>query len=151
MICILRETQIPEKFYTASKTRSIYAEIFVNPSKKEMREVAGPEGQIRFIADAKKGEMYVASEEALHYDIMDAIGRPIQRENALYGIAENDGGTWYMIEDITLEDLIYQGEVEIAEDILQNEWGWVERYVEVEGYLDSVRDMIEQQYEMEWD
>jgi hypothetical protein len=59
-----------EKFYDGVKVYGTTFEVFKNPTKKELKEVATGYGY-RFIIDFKKKDLYIASDDVFHYDMLD--------------------------------------------------------------------------------
>lgn len=66
---------INEKYETSFKDRfDKYHEIFINPSKKELRELSlKSRGKIRFIADKGMKKVFISDAEILHEDIQKNI------------------------------------------------------------------------------
>jgi len=114
---------IKEEFFLGFKYGGEYIEVFVNPSKKELKRIP----EIRFIADNKKKKVYAwDSEFAIHTDVWDKIGdsRDIyDSDTLLSGLAKKVGGKWKMTESDTYE---FGGNL-----INGGDFKWCDKYIEV--------------------
>lgn len=72
-----------EEFLTGEKIRGSYYEIFVNPTKEEVRDLGD---SYRVIIDAKEKRIYVTDSDLLHYD----MARIIKGEGYLSGFNYDD-------------------------------------------------------------
>ena len=132
-----------EKFLTAYESYRGYHEIFINPTKREMRDIMDKHKNLRFIADSKKKKVYVFSAEAFHgrtwnEHISKEIGdsRRMYDDETLFGGAIENG----QVENWGFRDGLYNPQ--ILSDWVNNpeifkfaqKWfdvmGWIER----EGY-----------------
>lgn len=86
------------------------AEIFINPSQKEMREAASNK-RLRFIAYAPKKELYVwCYDGSLHSDVWDTYIKNDCEDylgdiKAIWGIIKFIGGNWIMTRSDVLDML----------------------------------------------
>lgn len=111
---------IQEEYFTRAKLRGKSYEIFINPSKKELREF---KDDIRYIADLKKKKIFVWDAWGpLHDELWDIklnrdLKNDIQKGDVIAGVAINmgnnyitnafDGGAYVLayLEDISIRDI----------------------------------------------
>lgn len=113
--------KLNERFVVGFEGRNGYNEIFVNPDRKEIREVASRGESFRFIGDKEIKSLYVADVNVLHEEMQEEIGNMKQHYFDLFsGVAINEG----RYVRIYYDNL----NCNIDDEILEGEYDWVERY-----------------------
>jgi hypothetical protein len=152
--------QILEEYLDRIQTRRGSAEVFINPSKKEMIKDIGKE--IRFLGYAKTKTFYTwNAHNAFHEDMMNAlhvhphrmeiihdgdeIGVPVD----LYvGCATRHGNNYEVDDSHPIELLTDKLEweddpdrlpmlVEASQMLFNEDWSWMKRYVDMDEYMIS--------------
>jgi len=129
------EKYLKEKY----EGRNRDVEVFVNPTRSEMREAGGSNGQVRFTAIDKEKKLYVFNAgRALHIDVWeDILGKTFaeytsaSNKTVLHAIA-TFGTKWIMTESDELES----GHLDRDDYIrLYKRFKWVEKWISLEEYL----------------
>lgn len=142
---------LKEEFMTDSKSNVTgdYREIFVNPSRSEIRDLNETEITVRFIADKRNRDVFVAGEDVFHERIAKEIGM-----NSYEWIKECFAGVGSIVNGkIQPEDFTdaYHNESNMSDfkillkDILTARYDWLERY---NFDLYYINDVAEE--ELEW-
>ena len=121
--------------------------VFVNPVAKDRR---GPEGLgkiIRFTIDNKKKKVYAwGYDQAHHVDVSRGVGikHSFNDPDLLTGAATLIGGKYVFSSSDALKDFkkMVSSEREYITSLLDNDWSWANKYVEVDSTLDKLRDYI---------
>jgi hypothetical protein len=115
-----------------------YVEIFVDPTPREMRDMGK---DIRFLADNRTKHIYAwPAFSAIHHEVVDELGLEGARSRGdiLPGTAEKFGGKYVMTSSEYLQYIDKSG---IIDKVIQQEWGWVDRYIEVSSWVSGERTM----------
>ena len=147
---MIRATQILEAF--DSYIRVPYLKdpnpIFKNPSIKEIREADGGDGFLRFTADLDTRDVYLwDGSAATHEEVREHVGLygevvGILCTNLLEGMARREGARAVMTDCDSIEICMSGGQrkqIEAAENLLREDWSWVQRYIRVNEFLDDLR------------
>lgn len=134
-----------EKYFGTMRTFSGYNsgdyDIFINPSKKEIKEAIGDSAGYRYTIDFKNKKVYVFSANAVHADLFNVID-----ELPTYFMYWNGDRTHSFIFTGAVEKgnahysdalAIYAGDDLRA--LLEQDWKWVNKYLDVK----AIRKMIE--------
>ena len=120
--------------------RSNY-EVFVNPTKKEIKDAIGDSDGYRYTIDFKHKKVYVFSADAVHEDLFNMVD-----ELPSYFMYWNGDRTHSFIFTGAVERgnvhysdaiLVYAGDDLRA--LLDQDWKWVSKYLDVK----AIRNMIE--------
>lgn len=117
-----------------------YREIFVNPTKQELRDLEEFSGMstVKFIADSDKREIYVTSSDVYHYKIAEEVGLNSNYEMTKYSGKGNISGG--LVEATAFCDALnfnrqlkYEPDYleraeEIYSEIINGEYDWMEKY-----------------------
>jgi len=138
-----------EKYVTAYKKWDDTIEIFVNPTKREIKDTMGDNrGQLRFIADSKNKKVYIFPRSSMHATtwnehISKAIGdkRRMYADETLFGGAlENNS-----VENWGFQDGLYQPEI-LAEWVLHPEiWKFAQKWFDIQGWIADQERSLERQ------
>jgi len=136
-----------EKFFERMKNKYTGGsfEIFVNPTKSEMKSIKAD--YLRFMADSSNKKLYVWDGDAsIHIDVWNRYekikkGRDffkVSRNNEiLFGVCELIGGNWVMNGSDELESR--QRDEWGPEQLLQD-FKWVNKYINVDKFLEEYID-----------
>lgn len=138
---------INEKYAFTTKPSMIFKRsvpIFVNPSRKEIREIiSSSEGNtVRFSAFHHEQKVFMWDANLIIHDPVESeifrkynlAGLPYTKNPNLFaGLANMSGGKLVAYSS----DQLRKSEVE--EKILSKDWSWLEKYVSVKKYLDRFR------------
>ena len=121
-------------------------EIFVNPTKREMRDIMDKHRNVRFIADSKKRKMYVFPSNALHRRTWDehiapVIGdsRRMYADETLFGGAVEGN----QISNYGFQDGFYQNWI-LAEWVLHPDvWKFAQKWFDLQGWIADEADNLE--------
>ena len=127
---------IREEWYTRMesyfKNNPYDIDIFVNPTKRDMKELVF---DCRFIADNKKKKLYVWDAwRAYHQDVAEKIFGSFDDtsdEKKLYGTAEQKGAKW----KITSSDS-YGGRPTPEE--MMKKYKWMNKYIDINEFFNSL-------------
>lgn len=121
-----------------------YIEIFYNPNEKDFKEViknSKYKDEVRFIACPSKKEVYIFKVECLHKDCAKKLN--VFYNLALCGNAKKEGGYWKFVNSCSMIDMINANKINQILDILNAEWGWVNKYIKVdEKIIDYLSQII---------
>lgn len=121
-----------EEYLKTFKYRKGTCEIFVNPTRKEMMEVAKDVNKryyIRFIADPKNKKLYVFDPDVFHTVAAEAAGGGLSSKKTLWGTAIKVGAKWEM-----------EGSDEFLYNLYKlSEFRWVEKYINVSKYFKKMK------------
>jgi hypothetical protein len=139
-----------EKFLTAYQGPwgDEYFEIFVNPTKREMKDIQDKHRNIRFIADSKKRKVYVFSTNSLHRRTWDehiapetGDSRKMYSDETLFGGAM-EGNT---LVNYGVQDGLYPKDV-LAEWVLHPDvWKFAQKWFDIQGWI------ADQEEDLEWE
>jgi hypothetical protein len=146
-------------------------EVFVNPSKKELIKDVGKD--IKFICDATTKQLYAWNEKAFHHDVMAALHIQPNKVGTIYykgrsfdisidffqGYGERSGNTYRIT---SLDPIDYINDkfklvakssrldyddlsrlVTLATSICDEDWSWVDRYVDMTEYMVEFKQALE--------
>ena len=123
-------------------------EIFVNPTKREMKDITDKHRNLRFIADSKKRKMYVFPSNALHRRTWDEHIAPVIGDSRrMYADETLFGGA---IEGTTIinygvQDGLYPNDV-LAEWVLHPDvWKFAQKWFDIQGWIED------QEEDLEWE
>jgi hypothetical protein len=140
---------INEEYFTSSNikvyTKDRYIEVFVNPSKAELRKIG--KGNVRFVADSENKKVYAWDANYLHDVVWEKIiapkihdGRRYDDETLLRAGAKNgdftefDGNDFDKCHD-DLASIIFAD---------RDHWRWVSKYIDglehIISYTEKYRD-----------
>lgn len=124
--------KICEKFLDAFRRGSKTVEIFVNPSKRDMKNASEAEGSysknLRFIADGNTKKVYVWNAVlTLHSEMLQWLQSEghVARSVKLYNDPDVVSGEWNDRDQIELYYNVNWGPVEMGNVILDGDWSWV--------------------------
>lgn len=124
--------KICEKFLDATMRSGKTVEIFVQPSKRDMKNAQEAEGSysknLRFIADGNKKLVYVWNAALmLHADMLRWLQDEghISRSVRLYNDPDVVSGEWNDRDQIELYYNVNWGPEEMGNQILDGDWSWV--------------------------
>ena len=105
-------------------------EVFVNPSKKEMREAANNEFNtmtpfVRFIADYKRKRLYIWRANCNHQVIDTGLGLDTTALDSLWGVAEFKGG---QLNFLSSDDAALSKSLPKFREKWKNEDDWTKPY-----------------------
>jgi hypothetical protein len=121
-------------------------EVFVNPSKKELREI---DDKIRFSADAKTRKVYAwGAYENMHPFVRIALDINCSQKlgahwcaDVLEGIAHRRGAEYHMMEtDAPFMDMIDRKD-KFKETWFTFDWSWVDSYIVVTPWVERIKEM----------
>lgn len=136
---------LQEEYYGRSSTQG-KAEVFKNPSSKEMKEASESKNyDIRFIAINKEKSVYVWSAlQAIHSEIWKNVLKKSNKYyvdafkgDVLHGVAKQIGGKWTLTSSDILD---YSGMSEDEIRALYDKFKWIEKYINIKEYLFSDKD-----------
>ena len=152
---------INEKYLTTVHVdwKHFDAEVFVNPSKRELREVAGTGYRgfgYRYLIDFKHKKIYVISENAFHETIMDAIPElPAFRKFWDNGVGREYIYTGDVAGGDHSSDALFARKYDgVVEELMAQDWKWVKRYLDADKIVKVLRDYFEDDTnfpEIDWD
>jgi hypothetical protein len=145
-------------------------EVFVNPSRKELRKDIGR--FVKFICDANTKQFYAWKEKAFHQDITSALHlQPSKTETIYdrgrsfdvsidfcYGYAEIIGNTYRVTTldpvDTLKKELHYRSKniqqaddlsrtIKVSSAFCEEDWSWVDKYVEMTDYMTEFVQALE--------
>lgn len=135
-----------EKFLTAYDSYAGYHEIFVNPTKREMKDIMDKHKNLRFIADKKKKNVYVFPVDAFHARTWnDYISKETNDSRKMYGDGTLFGGALEngQVENWGFRDRLYKPEI-LAEWVLNpEEWKFAQKWFDVMGWIEDQKDSLE--------
>jgi hypothetical protein len=117
-------------------------EVFKNPTPRDRKTLGNI---IRFTLDNRKKVVYAwIYDQAHHVDVSKAIGikHKYNDPDLLTGAAMWSGGKWVFHSSDFLKDFKHMVNEPFVEELLNNDWSWADRYVEVTPTLDKLRDYI---------
>lgn len=120
--------------------------VWTNPSFSELTEIGS---LVRFTADNKTGNVYVWDFSSGHHGDV-SVGLKLDDQfnslDFLKGHAgKNDKGTYEMVSSDFLESFVgrlFGKEKVFLANLLNQEWDWVDDYIQVTGWLRSFRERI---------
>ena len=122
-----------------------YVEIFANPTPKELHTALNQSGDdcIRFLASNDTKKVYVFQSDVLHLNAIRKIR--LTALTTLTGIAEIRGNAWFCIGSSLLEFYLYgnQKEEDLALTVLDQDWRWVDSYIDCSSALKRYRKTLE--------
>ena len=150
-----------EEYLSRFDIRGKSVEVFVNPSRKELRTLGGE--FIRFIADADTKKVYawegysaVHGEMARYIKVTgkDKVAYNNQEplySNLLIGVAQNMGNSIETIDSIPISNFLFylrpededSKGVTVFRMLLSQDWRWLDRYIFTSEYLRRVEGEME--------
>lgn len=126
--------RVREDFYrgTGSDANMEYREIFVNPTKRELRSIEKETGleQVRFIADKEEKNVYVSAIDVFHINIATKIGKGT--EDYYLDNFSGMGEIWEgKVEVMGLSDNFrdnIEKRTELYKDVYYGEYNWMRDY-----------------------
>jgi hypothetical protein len=130
-------------------------EVFINPSKKDLRDLDVDGNGIRFSADDITKKVYAYPVFAsFHSEVRKQIGvkcRPNSRyltwcSHILDGVAERSGSVWKMTEGNSLAHGFQKGndlttrDLDCIREALLIDWSWADPYIQVSDYINKLRN-----------
>ena len=120
---------IKEDWEVGFKHQGIYKEIFVNPSRSELRELGE---KYRFIAVKEEQNLYVANIEILHPILAKKINKYSSYVKYFAGMAiaernkivVEDFSDSYFFQKYNIEEYF----LSVFEEVKNGEYDWIERY-----------------------
>lgn len=143
--------QLLEKYLTTIEVpswefRSGNYEIFINPSKRDLRDAIGDSKGYHFIIDWEKKNVYVFSANQFHETVMNNIPELPDfdsfwkqgNEKIINRIFTGDiyGMNGAVNSDALYADIYKRYQIN---DMLDRDWSWVKRYLPV----DKIKDLLE--------
>jgi hypothetical protein len=134
------ETYLNEKFFNAFKHRGLTKEIFVNPSKKEMRELfSGTDNyvSIGFICDLIDDKIYYfLRANIIHQDAFNHIKTGIK----LYQDARYLTGQFQMyngrMNDVDFQSMSAFSNMYVTREVLHSDWSFFDKWIpDIDGEL----------------
>ena len=123
-------------------------EILENPSKEEIREIAG-NNEVRFSADKSTKTLYVWDEgEAIHNDVWNKFigkGRDFDStsfKEFIHGMAEFKRGKWMMISSDEFDNQAFDTRAQF--DKLSKDFKWVNKYINIDDFLENELNYVEE-------
>ena len=158
--------QIIEEYEASRKIGRNYIEIFSNPSQSELTTFKGE--NIRFIADASSRKVYVANaDKVIHYIMKDMLHLKPPSNITVFifnGVSEIGCSYWlegeaakrgqsykvtnldqigalraYASGNIESEESSAEDAQKVLTELLERDWSWVDKYIEVTPYLRRVK------------
>jgi hypothetical protein len=145
------QSYLNEKFFDAMKHNGDIFEIFVNPSKKELKEVIAFSGHgYRFFIDFKKKNFYAWSDVLFHEP---AMGKIKELDSSIptfhaYWYKFKGSGDYFTGSSTGRE--VYSDYIQTVEDMqtgqqyLDHDWSFLKRYLSPSEFQD-LYNMIEEQ------
>ncbi len=134
-----------EKFLDAFIESGKTVEIFVNPSKRDIKSVQEAEGSssknVRFIADGNTKKIYTWNADlSLHGPMLYWLQNNgyVSRSVKLYNDPDVVSGEWNSQDQIELYYNVNWGPEEMGNIILDGDWGWVDKT----GFKDFQRKLL---------
>lgn len=149
-------SEIKEKWYSGTKSNQNgdYREIFVNPSKSDIKDIEEFGGfrfgnGFRFIADKYKKKVYVGSGDVFHMTIAEEIGMDNHEmiNEHFAGIGKKDGNKIKAngFTDAYEISAFRESYANLCIEIIDGEYDWMERY---NFNLKYIKDLAKD--ELEW-
>jgi hypothetical protein len=119
-------------------------EVFKNPTPRDRKTLGNI---IRFTADNRKKVVYAwIYDQAHHVDVSKAVGiRHVYNDpDLLTGAAAWSGSKWVFSSSDFLKDFkrMVGSESDFVNALLNNDWSWADRYIDVSTTLDKLRNYI---------
>lgn len=133
---------LKEEFAEGFKSAGQYFEVFINPSKSEIRD-ASHNNYIRLYANNSNNKFYVWHPDILHYEFADKMDKDVgtmQQYGIDTGASVRNGEinidvSWIQARDARLEQICYE--------IIDGEYDWLSKYyVNVEYMKNSAREYL---------
>jgi hypothetical protein len=150
-------TLLLESYLTSFYNKGVSVEVYLNPTEKEMRKL-GYDIRFTAISDTKEiycwsahGEFHNRSKKLLN---IRCPGHEISGhfcDNMLEGVAEKQGRIYVMTRSECFDRLFsafksdkdeLDNEREALQKILTTNWNWVDKYIEVTGFLKKYRQKL---------
>jgi hypothetical protein len=155
-----KDIMLKEEFSQGVKIHNTYYEIYVNPSVREMDEVADKvdpkkefgwdnawlkyqtkEGMyLRFTALPNK-KLYVFSPWIIHEDLQNQLGYTLE-DVYIHGVARKINGRWTAVETHNIEFMIkhwdnphYSIVRKELKEFAKVDWTWINKYISISGLL----------------
>jgi hypothetical protein len=143
---------INEEYFMRVKNSNNSVEVFLNPSRKEFKEIAANINSVRFIANKKTKKVYVWNTyEAIHSDMYKLIFKgDFQKETferkIIPGIADVlSSGKSIMYSSDWLGDFFYRGEYGLTIKDLENtkkDFQWMNKYINIDRYFKDLKNDV---------
>jgi len=123
-----------EKFIHGFSRGGKIVEVFVNPSKRDIKSARDAEGSysknLRFIADGNTKKVYAWNAAlCLHADMLTELQNEgfINKSTKLYHDPDVTSGEWNSSDEIELYYNVRWGPEEMGNVILDGDWSWVDK------------------------
>jgi hypothetical protein len=145
-----------EGYVTSFRNKGLPVEVYMNPTVEEMKKL-GYDISFTAVADTKEiycwsthGEFHRPTKEILG---LDCPGHETAGwcDNMLDGIAQKQGKRYVMTRSTCFDRLLVgfhqegdepNEEVEALKTILERDWRWVQKYIDVSSYLRKYRKQL---------
>ncbi|HUS50735.1 MAG TPA: hypothetical protein VMZ91_11265 [Candidatus Paceibacterota bacterium] len=131
---------LQEEWADSKLVNKITYDIFVNPSKNELREISNKDDSFRFLADNKTKKFYVFNVELLH-----STAAYLLKLNGYWSHKPEDfivGGVAYKDSFSSFNNLSMLNKEEIKK-VYALDWSWTDRWVKLDKYLKNKKLMEE--------
>lgn len=126
-------------------TGEIYIEIFVAPTKKELKEVSQYDS-VRFFADNRIKTVFAWTPKLIHTQALRYLKSkikpfrtPQEGDELIAGIAEIRGGNWVMTNGADLLGLVNNNNLFNNKLINIDNWKWADKYIMITPFLNKIR------------
>ena len=147
------DDEIDEEYLDTFKIKASWArkkpstvDVFKNPTRKEMDEVAGNDKVLRFFAHYPTKTFYIFDSEYIHQEVASSLGfRDIYSSpkiNILGGVARKKGNVWDIEFIDNLEISKFREDEENKKriaDFYNKNWSWVGKYVNIDSYIQRLK------------
>ncbi len=129
------------KIFSRGDLRKKSVEIFVNPTAKEMKEVA-EDLELRYIADFETKNVYVFNPDTLHQEIAQKLNLSgyWKNDNLLGGIAKLSEGKFKTIEIHNIDSGFIPSDIKLK--IVSKDWSFVDKYIQTSNHVINVRKKL---------
>lgn len=100
---------------------------YKNPTSEQMNKVAGSSGKIRFSAFRNK-IIIVFPYDMDHKDFLRSIGKSLDLENSIHGIAQKTGMSWLVSKILNAKQVT-------AKEFKIFDWSWIDKYVDIKPWF----------------
>ena len=138
---------VNEEYFTRAKStvpKKGNIEVYKNPTARDKKALGNI---IRFTLDNRTKTAYAwVYDQAHHADIARAVGikHRFDDPDLLTGAASWKGGRWVFDSSDFLKDFkkMIGSEAEFLNNLINNDWTWANRYIEIDTTLDKLRDYL---------
>ena len=135
---------LAESYFNTAELKNIYtgqkktAEVFINPTSKEMDEVSQTvygKKYIRFIANSKTKEIYAFPPEVMHAVINKKLNLKSSEYFSIWGVAEKNGSKWTAI---SFDQAAF--EEKVKNSIIKKNWDWVNKFIDINTLIAELKE-----------